>query len=117
MSDFKLMNNLTYKGYGRIYVQTENDIEKVKKIIKDNDEYEFETYYPHDLITSLKNYPNVVYIGKFELLFDLTEECKKMNIPIFIFDSGYECSPKGYYKTEPLTKEEIEDCMLKNEYP
>lgn len=34
------------KGYGRIFVEKEEDIEKVENIMKEIDEYEFEGYYP-----------------------------------------------------------------------
>lgn len=97
----------TYKGYGRIYVPTQEDVNKVEQIIKDNDPDEFECYYPPGLVTTIDEYPRVVYIGKFEICFDLREECKKQNIPIFIFDAGMCDYPNGYYPSKPLTKEEI----------
>ena len=34
------------KGYGRIFVSKEEDIEKVENIMKEIDEYEFNNYYP-----------------------------------------------------------------------
>ena len=53
------------KGYGRIFVETEEDIEKLKEIIKEIDEYE-EGYLPEDLITvfSDDNF-EAVYTHKF----------------------------------------------------
>lgn len=101
----------TYKGYGRIYVQNKEDIEKVEQIIKDNDPDEFEWYYPTGLVATIDEYPRVEYVGKFELNFLLKEECMKQNIPIFIFDAGMDNSPIGYYPSEPLTKEEILNLM------
>lgn len=38
------------KGWGRIFVEKEEDIEKIREIIKEIDEYE-EGYLPKDLIT------------------------------------------------------------------
>lgn len=107
----EMTNPFTYKGYGRIYVQNQEDIEKVEEIIKELDEFEW-AYYPSSLVTTLDRYPNVVYIGKFELHFNLEEECKKRNIPVFIFDSGMEDWPKGYFISEPLTKEQIQTLMV-----
>ena len=66
----------TYKGYGRIYVQTEQDIDRVEQILMNNDEYEFEYYYPKGLVTTIDKYPNAIYNGKFEIHFDLIAECK-----------------------------------------
>lgn len=38
-----------HKGYGRIFTDSEENIEKIKKIIQEMDEYEF-GYLPSDLI-------------------------------------------------------------------
>lgn len=53
------------KGYGRIFVEKEYDIQKVKDIIKEMDKYEFD-YLPDELITvfSEKNM-KAVYTHKF----------------------------------------------------
>lgn len=106
------MKEFTYKGYGRIYVQNAEDIQKVEQILHEKDQFEFEDYYPGNLVTTLDRYPSVIYIGKFTLNFDLEAECKKQNIPIFIFDSGREDCPRGYYPTQPLTKNEILNLMV-----
>lgn len=64
------------KGYGRIFVEKEEDIEKVENIIKEIDEYEFKYYYPTGnylggdnkrLVTvySKENYESI-YVGKFD---------------------------------------------------
>jgi len=97
------MNSFTYKGYGRIYTDPEY-IQVVECIIQ-----ELDGYYPLGLVTYWDNYPNVLFIGKFEL-YDcekLKELCKERNIPVFIFDSGFDDSPLGYYPSEPLNREEI----------
>lgn len=41
--------NFERKSHGRIFVKTEEDIEKVKKIIKEMDDFEYE-YLPKDFI-------------------------------------------------------------------
>ena len=53
------------KGYGRFFVEKEEDIEKIKQIIQELDEYEFE-YLPENLITVFdpENYESV-YTHKF----------------------------------------------------
>ena len=64
------------KGYGRIFVEKESDVQKVEDIIKEIDEDEFEGYYPtgnyfggnnERLVTvfSEENYKSI-YIGKFD---------------------------------------------------
>lgn len=102
------MNPFTYKGYGRIYVLNQGDIYKVENIIKETDEFEWD-YYPTGLVAILDSYPNLIYVGEFELNFDLEEECKKHNIPIFIFSSGIEDCVLPY---QSINKEEIKTLML-----
>jgi hypothetical protein len=55
---------MSRKGYGRIYVQKEEDIERVKQFIADIDASEL-NYLPKDLITTSDKYPELVYTGKF----------------------------------------------------
>ena len=98
------MTSFTYKGYGRIYTNPEN-IQDVEDIIQELDEFEW-CYYPGALVTSWDKYPNVEYVGKFELDEEKFKElCKERNIPVFIFDSGMDDWTSGYTKT--LNKEEI----------
>ena len=100
------MTAFTYKGYGRIYTNPEN-IEEVENIIKELDEFEWEGYYPGGLVTSWDRYPNVEYVGKFELNENKFKEiCKERNIPVFIFDNGTEFESYGYSKT--LNRQEIQ---------
>lgn len=108
-----MTNQLTYKGYGRIYVSNEKDVQKVHRILCDFDTNEYLYYYPQGLITTLSKYPEVIYVGKFNLWSNLVEECKKSNIPIFIFDAGNDPQPRGYFPpvTEPLTQEQIHRLM------
>ena len=55
-----------HKGYGRFYVENEEDIAKVKEIIREIDDFEY-SYLPEDLITvfSDKNM-YAVYTHKFD---------------------------------------------------
>lgn len=59
------------KGYGRIFVEKENNIERVKQIIKEMDEDEYE-YLPNNLISVFKGEKEMVYTYKFDDL-DLNE--------------------------------------------
>lgn len=109
-----MTNPFTYKGYGRIYVQNQEDVKKVEDIIKQSDEFEW-NYYPESLVTTIDRYPDVVYVGKFELNFNLEEECRKQNISVFVFDSGMENWPKGYRTCELSNKEQIQNLMITRE--
>lgn len=80
-------NKFSSKRYGRIYVYHEKDIQVVKDIIKDMDDFEYE-YLPMTLITTVDKFPEIVYVGKFDDL-DLDElavRCVKQNIPVFCFN-------------------------------
>lgn len=46
-----------HKSYGRIFVEKEEDIDKVRDIIKELDEFEYD-YIPKDLITVFNPDPN-----------------------------------------------------------
>ena len=101
------MTAFTYKGYGRIYTNPEN-IQDVENIIKELSEFEW-GYYPGGLVVSWDRYPNVEYVGKFELNENKFKEiCKKRNIPVFIFDNGTEYETYGGYK-KTLNREEIKE--------
>lgn len=84
-----MSNNFTRKGYGRIYVENESDIQSVKDAIKEMDECEFD-YLPDGLIAPFSEYPNVVYTGKFDdLNLDLlTAKCWTNGIKIWCLDNG-----------------------------
>lgn len=84
------MRTFTHKGYGRIYVEDAESIEKVKSVIRQIDEYEY-TYMPGELITLYSEYPNVRYVHKFSDLDldELTATCWNLGIKIWIFDSGH----------------------------
>lgn len=83
------MKTFTKKGYGRIYVAKEEDIVKVKNIIKCLDEFEFK-YMPEDFIVPFTAYPAVVYTHKFsDLDLDqLAAICFNYGIYIYCFDAG-----------------------------
>ena len=73
------------KDYGRIFVQKEEDIQKVKDIIKEMDEFEYE-YLPEKLIAvfSPENM-EAVYTHKFDALDtnELTRKCWERGIYMF----------------------------------
>ncbi len=83
------MRTFTHKGYGRIYVQAEGDIEKVEAVIKGIDAFEFD-YLPDDFIATFSEYPRTVYTHKFsDLDIDhLTGVCWSQGVPVFPFDAG-----------------------------
>jgi hypothetical protein len=84
------MNTFTHKGYGRIYVDKSENIDKVKAIIKQMSEYEY-GYMPDKLINTFSEYPQVTYIHKFsDLDIDaLTALCWQSGLFIWAFDSGH----------------------------
>ena len=90
----RAIRTLTRKGYGRIYVENEGDIPRVREIIKEMDEFEYE-YLPDDLIAPFGEYPNVAYTHKFDDLdVDvLTATCWERGIRIWVFDAGHEEYP------------------------
>lgn len=77
--------NFERKGYGRIFVQKEEDIQKVKDVIKEMDEYEY-GYLPEKLIVvfSPENM-EAVYTHKFCDLDtqELTKRCWERGIYMF----------------------------------
>jgi len=80
---------LSRKGYGRIYVQDQAQIEQVRNIIQEMSPYEF-GYLPDNLITTIDQFPEVVYTHKFcDLCMDhLTILCWDAGIPIFVYSTG-----------------------------
>lgn len=94
------MNSFTHKGYGRIYVENEADINIVASVIKMMDDYEF-GYMPKNLITTFDKYPDVVYVHKFDDidLDVLTALCWKKGIKVWCLDNG-----SREYVTTDLTK-------------
>lgn len=85
------MNTLSHKSYGAIYVKDPSDIDKVKKIIKEMDEFEYD-YLPKGLIKPFSDYPEVAYTGKFSDLDmdDLTARCWAAGVFIWVFDAREE---------------------------
>lgn len=91
------MNTFTRKGYGRIYVETIEDIARVKAVIKEMDEFEYE-YMPDDLIAPFSEYPKVVYTAKFCDLdtSTLTALCWSIGVKVWCYDSGSNEYPSAY---------------------
>ena len=79
------MLNLIQKGESRCFVFNEEDIEKVKEIIKQISEFEFD-YLPDNWIAVWRgDEKDLVYNGKFDIdIPKLTEECGRVGIGIMI---------------------------------
>ena len=84
------MNALTRKGYGRIYVEDPEMVERVADIVKELDAFEYE-YLPKDLIAPWTEYPAVSYTHKFDGLCmnKLTARCWQEGIKIWVCDNGH----------------------------
>ena len=88
------------RGYGRVFVEKSEDIEKIKDIMREIDTEEFEWYYPNrqneELITVFdpKHY-DAIYTHKFDAM-DMAEVLKRAwerGIKCFVVKgriSGYE---------------------------
>jgi predicted RNA-binding protein with EMAP domain len=76
--------SMPHKGYGRIYVEKKEDIQKVKDIIKQMDEFEY-GYLPKDLITVFEGKKEMTYTHKFADLDinDLIIKCWNQGIKCF----------------------------------
>lgn len=73
------------RSNARVFVKYEDDILEVINIIKEMDPYEFQHYFPKDLVAQFDKYPICVYIGKFDCDWNrLLKETKEANIPCFI---------------------------------
>lgn len=81
--------HFTHKGYGRIYVEKQEDIQKVKDIIKEMDSFEYD-YLPDDLIAVFTDKVITTYTGKFDDLdiSVLMEKCWKQGVKMFCVDGG-----------------------------
>ncbi|HEX2900877.1 MAG TPA: hypothetical protein VHS96_14235 [Bacteroidia bacterium] len=84
------MKTLTRKGYARIYVSKPEDVERVRAIIKELDEFEY-GYLPDSLIAPFTEFPNVTYTHKFDgmCMNRLTSECWSRGIFIWVCDNGH----------------------------
>ena len=79
------MMHFERKSYGRIFVQKEEDIEKVKSVIKEMDEFEYD-YLPDDFIAVFsKDNMEAKYTHKFYELDtqELTRLCWERGIYMF----------------------------------
>ena len=87
------MSMFTHKGYGRIFVEKESDIELVKSEIKNMSDFEYE-YLPEKLITVFpdgEKYLPMTYTHKFsDLNMDhLSIRLWKKGIRILWIDNGH----------------------------
>lgn len=76
MMELDLKNTFSRKSYGRIVVEKEEDIELVKEVIKDMDDFEY-GYLPQDLICVHSEEIKLKYTHKFSDLDlnDLIHKC------------------------------------------
>lgn len=102
------MDKFEEKQFGRIYTDTTENIKKIKDIIKQMDQFEYE-YLPKDLITVYKGYFSCEYVGKFDdlNLDELINNCKKKNIPCG-YIKGYE---EDCFNTCCLDKNSVDKCV------
>ena len=92
---------LPYKGYGRIYCETSDDVAKVEAVIKELDEYEFD-YMPPGMVAPFADYPRVIYTHKFSDM-DMqasTAICWQRGIKIWVFDAGHDEFPNDATKKD-----------------
>lgn len=75
------------KGYGRVFVQREEDVERVEGIIRDLDVDEWECYAPRDLVGVFDPAkPRIVYLGKFETSTrEIEARCWAAGIPVWCY--------------------------------
>jgi hypothetical protein len=93
------MSTFTHKGYGRIYVETAEDVQKVHDVIKEIDDFEY-SYMPSTLVAPFSEYQAVVYLHKFsDMDIDaLVATCWARGIKIWAFDSGFNQYPASGIK-------------------
>ena len=69
------MKTLKSKSYARIFVDTADNIARVRDIVKEINPHEYE-YLPDDLIAPYIEHPTTVYTGKFDVK-DIQQQTKK----------------------------------------
>ena len=87
------MNPFISKGYGRIYVKCQEDVARVKEILKQVNFFEWDGYCPEDLVQVFPEDGRVVldYTGKYEACMDaITLECWKQSIPVLCISQRYD---------------------------
>lgn len=100
------MNNpLPRKGYARIYVKSEEDIEVVEGILRDNSEFEW-SYYPKGLVAVFNGDLQLIYTGKYEdtCMDKLAFECMKRGIWIQVFKSNSQNEETVWRYTSEIKK-------------
>lgn len=93
-----MKRSFTRKGYGRIFVDKEENIEFVKNMIREIDEYEFD-YLPDNFIAPFSEYPTLGYVHKFDDIDInlLTAKCFKEGVYVFCCDNGMNPDFGGVY--------------------
>lgn len=100
------------KGNGRIFVQSEEDKEKVIEIIRNIDEEKFSNYMPEYFVEVIHpKYNRFCYTGKFDLdINKLRDECNKQGIKVLIVS----CNDYNY--DDELTLEKAIGNQIKMRY-
>jgi hypothetical protein len=82
-----------YKGKGRIFTDSEENVSKIREIIRGIDEDEYEYYLPADLVAVYQGQIETVYTGKFDSfeLSGLLERCRQEGIPCRVVKMTEEC--------------------------
>lgn len=89
-----MMLEFQKKTYGRIWVKTKDEVDKVREIIKDQDEFEF-SYLPEDFVAVYAGkLGDLSYGHKFELdYYELTKRCLAVGIWIIPITDGRDVIP------------------------
>lgn len=84
------MDTLTEKGWSRLYVRNQDDVDRVVEIVRELDSFEFD-YMPEGWVAAFDEFPNVVYTGKFGglCMTRLVATCWSRGIACFVFDARY----------------------------
>lgn len=105
------LEKLSYKGYSRVYVLSEEHLRQAVKILREIDGFEYDNYYPQEWITTWHIYPSTVYHGKFYPALRLfKEQCTAEGIPIVIYDNGTD--PYSYGIRYTRTRDDIARGLL-----
>jgi hypothetical protein len=98
------------KQYGRIYTNREGNVQKIKDIIKDMDEFEY-GYITENLISVFAGKFDAVYNGKFDQLDldELIQRCNKQNITCGIIKAHEDYATM--FNNLIADKESIDKCI------
>jgi len=82
------MTSLPYKGRAIIVTDSDENVQRIKDIIKEMSAFEW-NYFPDDLVSTSSF--NFAYVGKFELdVVTFGKLCKDQGIPVTIHEENAE---------------------------